>query len=1461
MRSKKGMSSMKKMFKSFVALVLAFIMLVPGQALAAIDLSVDSGLVTYLQFEGNTTDSSVSNKGILYTSSSYNLGTLAYEAGIHGNAVRVPYIDTGDARSNVIRLNNGIITSDLATSVWSLSIWVNPDELTSDTSVFYSWRTNQTLYLMPGGLTDGDGTPTLRIWDRGRTPNVYYDFVAPSSMGLTEGEWAMLTITYDKYKVNFYVNGKLADSKDITGIQYAPVGSGSQQYYIGGDDVNGSFDGLIDDFMLYNAVALTEAQIEEIYKEQLNSNKILTGIEVGTNPTKTEYEIGEALELTGLTVVKKYSDGTTEAIPAADYEVTGFDSTQAGTKTVSVTAYNKTVTFEVKVKIDANAVLDNIAIATNPTKTTYSMGEELDFTGIAVKANYDDGSSEIITDYDVTKYDRYAVGTQAVEISYGGKTTELNITVTESRLVAINFDSGSIVNSIGNSFGLYDTTSTSYNQGIYGYENGLTGQGVTIAGNGGSVSSDIIRLSDKIIQKQENYSISMWGKSDTLTEGQGIFFTRRSAHYIKVIPGGINGNNVPTVVIYDNNQGKTFYLTADTALTPGEWAMFTLKCVDKKMYFYINGEKACDPLDLTSFGSFLPIGDTSSQRYYLGGIPEYDASNGNILNNEDSNIYDGVIDNFEIYNIALSDDAVKELFVKQLDSNVILTGIELTSSPTKTEYEIGEDLELAGLSIVKKYSNGTTEAVPSGDYEVTGYNSNQTGTQTITVTAYNKSVTFEVKVNENENAVLESIEITTLPTKVSYSYGEDLNFTGMVVKAYYDDNSSKIITDYIVTKYDRFAIGNQLVEIKYGDKTIEFEVEVSESRLVAINFDDGSIINSINNSYGLNSSALYNIGSYTYEDGVTGSAVKVGATSGNISTNLIRLSDIIIEKDDGYTISLWVNPTSLNDHEGVFYVRRTSHYLKIVPGGINDNGVPTVELYNANSSRTLTLEAASELTPGEWAMLTVTSVGKKIHFYVNGIEVCSPVDISGWDYAPIGSTGSQRFYLGGIPEYGSQSESLNGHIKKEEAIKDGVIFDGLIDNFTIFNIALGDAGVSELYTEQQRVVTGLEIKTEPTKTTYYTGDKIDTEGMVVIAKYADGYERAVYDYTTSGFDSNPDTAAPSQAITVHYAGFTGTFDISMIKTGIKSIRFASLPNQVTYNKGDSFKTRGMVVYVEYNNGTEAKITDYVISGYNANKVGTQTITVTYEGKTATFDIVVNDIYITSISIYKNPSKTVYYLGESFNGKGLIVSANYNNGTADDITGYQLSGFSSKTTGTKTIKVTYQGKTTSFKVTVKKPSITLTKKSATIYTKGTKSVTLKVKSIVGSSKKVTWKTSDPKKATVSSSGKVTAKKAGKVTITATANGAKTTATVYIKKPTIKVKKGSKTLKNKAKIVVKQNKKVTLKVTVTPKATVKYTVTNKQIVSVKKGVIKGLKKGSTTIKVKSLGITKTFTVTVK
>ena len=148
------------------------------------------------------------------------------------------------------------------------------------------------------------------------------------------------------------------------------------------------------------------------------------------------------------------------------------------------------------------------------------------------------------------------------------------------------------------------------------------------------------------------------------------------------------------------------------------------------------------------------------------------------------------------------------------------------------------------------------------------------------------------------------------------------------------------------------------------------------------------------------------------------------------------------------------------------------------------------------------------------------------------------------------------------------------------------------------------------------------------------------------------------------------------------------------------------------------------------------------------------------------------------------------------------------------------------------------------------AFTLNKTSVTLYTKGKKIIQLSA-----DTESVVKYTSDNEKvAVVDENGRVTAKKAGTALITASADGYQSTCRIVVKKPTFKVAKKM--------IKVKKGKKARIIVKVRPSTKVVFASANKKIAAVtKRGMLKGMKKGQTKIKVKCYGITKTVIVIVK
>ena len=225
-------------------------------------------------------------------------------------------------------------------------------------------------------------------------------------------------------------------------------------------------------------------------------------------------------------------------------------------------------------------------------------------------------------------------------------------------------------------------------------------------------------------------------------------------------------------------------------------------------------------------------------------------------------------------------------------------------------------------------------------------------------------------------------------------------------------------------------------------------------------------------------------------------------------------------------------------------------------------------------------------------------------------------------------------------------------------------------------------------------LTEIRVTKQPAKRTYLEEDAFDPAGMEITAYYDNGTSEVVTDYGIGGYDSAPG----AKIITVTYSGKTATFEVTVRAKSLTEIRVTKQPAKRTYLEGDAFDSAGMEITAYYDNSTSEAVTDYAISGYDSAP-GAKIITVTYGGKTATFEVTVRAKTLTEIRVTKQPAKRTYLEGDAFDSAGMEITAYYDNGTSEVVTDYGISGYDS-TPGVKRLTVTYGGKTAALEVTVR-----------------------------------------------------------------------------------------------------------------------------------------------------------------
>ncbi|MBS4195135.1 bacterial Ig-like domain-containing protein [Lederbergia citri] len=255
-------------------------------------------------------------------------------------------------------------------------------------------------------------------------------------------------------------------------------------------------------------------------------------------------------------------------------------------------------------------------------------------------------------------------------------------------------------------------------------------------------------------------------------------------------------------------------------------------------------------------------------------------------------------------------------------------------------------------------------------------------------------------------------------------------------------------------------------------------------------------------------------------------------------------------------------------------------------------------------------------------------------------------------------------------------------------------------------------------------VTNLFIKYLPAKTDYYIGDYLDSEGLVVMAEYNDGYqvaklEKDQYEVSVAGEKVSEEGYAfktagtiPVSIISTETPDQTTSFKVNVNNAELTNLEVRKAPAKMKYFLGEELNLTGMNVYAHYNDGSEVRLmkNEYKVSGFDSESIGENELTVSHKGKTTTFSVEVIEKEISGLEVTDYP-KTTYLVGEEFDTSGLVVSKVYTNSERVPLeeTDYILdtSQFNSKSTGTYTISIVPADdtlKSISFQVTVREENI-------------------------------------------------------------------------------------------------------------------------------------------------------------
>ena len=136
------------------------------------------------------------------------------------------------------------------------------------------------------------------------------------------------------------------------------------------------------------------------------------------------------------------------------------------------------------------------------------------------------------------------------------------------------------------------------------------------------------------------------------------------------------------------------------------------------------------------------------------------------------------------------------------------------------------------------------------------------------------------------------------------------------------------------------------------------------------------------------------------------------------------------------------------------------------------------------------------------------------------------------------------------------------------------------------------------------------------------GGTLDLSNAYTFVETADNYSWYIEGKWLSVYGLDP-YASGYQEVTIAYgmASIKGYVYVESVQP--KSFWIEKAPSITTYARGESLKLGDMVAMAESEDGRIYQVSNYTVSGYDANQVGSQTLTITYGSFTQTITITVD----------------------------------------------------------------------------------------------------------------------------------------------------------------------------------------------------------------------------------------------
>ncbi|MDL4843194.1 LamG-like jellyroll fold domain-containing protein [Aquibacillus rhizosphaerae] len=242
----------------------------------------------------------------------------------------------------------------------------------------------------------------------------------------------------------------------------------------------------------------------------------------------------------------------------------------------------------------------------------------------------------------------------------------------------------------------------------------------------------------------------------------------------------------------------------------------------------------------------------------------------------------------------------------------------------------------------------------------------------------------ESKVYINGEEKYSGQDFPNIFTSVDASFGLGVNYWDTPFKGLMDE----------VRVYDGMALPEQEVQQLYQNPeglTANYNFEDSLNEETG-NFDAGSITGDLIDNTG---------GSISYTEGISGQAAVFNGESG------VRLPDGLLSGNE-YSVSLWLNPSELNDYTTAFFGTRTnSNWVSLVPAGPVGGETHTDVMVDSDGNDRYHATIGDTIPTNAWTHVAFTVDNGDAVVYINGEEA-----FAGQDFPNVFTTEEALFGLG-----------------------------------------------------------------------------------------------------------------------------------------------------------------------------------------------------------------------------------------------------------------------------------------------------------------------------------------------------------------------------------------------------------------------------------------------------------------